>query len=702
MIIPNSLTAVDSSPELAGKEMTFSISTNREMFQTLSANLYSDRQRAVIREYSTNAADAHKLNGNEAMAFDVQLPSILDPNFVVRDYGPGIAPENIASVYIVYGASDKRDSNEFNGMLGLGCKSAFAYADAFMVTSIYAGRKYVYNAFIAENGFPKMLLMSDDETTDPSGVEIRIAIRSEDFQNFRNKAASVYRRFKVRPNIKGQGLSITDIHHAELHGTNWKLRVNQGFNDAEKGAWAVMANVAYPIKLTDNNLTEKQRALLNSNLDIEFETGEVNIAPSREGLTFDARTVANIQKRLNEIGDEISARVAAEFASAKNMWAARLALYSIRSGKWSNFKDILAHLDYVWNGQRVSLTNIRFKHDDVTGTQFAPSTSRRRSGTHRTNLPEDFPTMPNIEFIENDMTKGAWTRCKAIIDSKKAELLYLIDFANPEAKTEFIAALGMEGVVFRKSSELPKVTTYHAHYAASEQGKARVLRLRSVDYKLNGNKDHFAVESVDLAKGGVYIFINRFELSGSPMDKQWFADLKTLGFDMDAQQPVYAFKNAMHSKVVNNPSWITVEQFCKKKIKELLDARDYSQDLARLRAYDAIGDKIKSFFTEYHAVLTPRLLKVADQLVTERDFKHKSSKILDYPIVANRYGVDPLPQVIPSLELAQDIEDALAHYPMVRPLVLTAITHSRNIMQDYNTIIESYLKEIDQKLQNNA
>ena len=123
----------------------FSIQQSAKMFRILSDSLYSDKIMAVIRELSTNAYDAHVAAGNKN-PFKVILPTQANPNFVVRDYGTGLSQKDMEELYTTYGASNKNDSNDFVGCLGLGSKSPFAYTKSFSTISYHNGKKLSYIA----------------------------------------------------------------------------------------------------------------------------------------------------------------------------------------------------------------------------------------------------------------------------------------------------------------------------------------------------------------------------------------------------------------------------------------------------------------------------------------------------------------------------------------------------------------------------
>src|ERR1035437_10098491 len=61
-------------------------------------DLYSDPEMAVIREYSTNALDAH-VEAGVTRPIEVTLPSALSPYLKIRDYGTGLDVEDIRTIY---------------------------------------------------------------------------------------------------------------------------------------------------------------------------------------------------------------------------------------------------------------------------------------------------------------------------------------------------------------------------------------------------------------------------------------------------------------------------------------------------------------------------------------------------------------------------------------------------------------------------
>src|SRR5579872_7451749 len=134
----------------------YTIATNRKSFEVLSRSLYSDRVGAVIRELSTNAADAHiaaEMRGNwDPKPFVVHLPNEMEPYFSVEDFGTGMTDKEIYTLYTTYFGSNRNTSNKFTGALGLGSKSPFTYGDQFTVISIHNGERRTYTCLINDRG----------------------------------------------------------------------------------------------------------------------------------------------------------------------------------------------------------------------------------------------------------------------------------------------------------------------------------------------------------------------------------------------------------------------------------------------------------------------------------------------------------------------------------------------------------------------
>lgn len=163
-------------------DFEFTIKASKHAFKILSDSLYSNKIQAVVREYLTNALDAHIASKRE-IPFIITEPSenILEGTryWGVRDFGSGLSKEGIKKYYCTYFSSSKQESNDFTGMLGLGCKSAFAYTQQFSVTSWFNGEKTEYLLFI-DNGLPQITEIYSEPSNEPSGIKVSIPVKELD------------------------------------------------------------------------------------------------------------------------------------------------------------------------------------------------------------------------------------------------------------------------------------------------------------------------------------------------------------------------------------------------------------------------------------------------------------------------------------------------------------------------------------------
>jgi len=314
----------------------FTIQQSAKMFNILSNSLYSDKVMAVIRELSTNAWDAHVAAG-ESRPFDVHLPTRTNPTFTVRDYGTGLSQEDMEHLYTTYGASNKNDSNDFVGCLGLGSKSPFAYTKSFTSSSYHNGKQYTYIAAMDETGVPTLNHISTVDTDEPNGMEISFAVKEYDCAEFCDKAKRIYNYFKTKPVVSGYLDNHDYVHHnIVISGDDWKVgkfseksyEYPSRYNNAGNIV-AIMGSVAYPVDVdkvigkeekeeTDAAIAAWNRSFkkvdmknwvnfLNNivsagyYIEMRFDIGELEMDPARESLQYTKEVIATIRKKTQQV-----------------------------------------------------------------------------------------------------------------------------------------------------------------------------------------------------------------------------------------------------------------------------------------------------------------------------------------------------------------------------------------------------------------
>lgn len=279
----------------------FGMDVNAHMFRILSDGLYSDKISAVLREIACNAYDAHVMVGKQSLPIEVRLPGELSPNFHVKDWGPGLSEDQVRELYSTYGRSTKQGDENTTGGFGLGSKSPFAYTDQFTITSAHQG---VMRTFIAhkDEEEPRITLMSTEAAPEDwqNGVMVSLVIRPDDFLAFRARAAELFRWFEVRPNLVA-GLDVVETIKERdeewIQVGNYRVLSNKPGKNQAYGASVVMANVRYPIKLSELDLTEAESARISGFSPIlKVPNGTVMPTPSREGIQYTRESKAFLSK----------------------------------------------------------------------------------------------------------------------------------------------------------------------------------------------------------------------------------------------------------------------------------------------------------------------------------------------------------------------------------------------------------------------
>ena len=146
-----------------GETQNFGIGDASVVIEILRNRLYENKIQTLTQEYICNARDAHREVG-KGNNFEVTVPNRLNPVFKVKDFGPGITPDRMATVFIMYGASTKRGTDNQTGGFGIGAKSAWSYTDSFTIVSTVNGTRRTYVAHTGVNNNGRLDLVSTDET----------------------------------------------------------------------------------------------------------------------------------------------------------------------------------------------------------------------------------------------------------------------------------------------------------------------------------------------------------------------------------------------------------------------------------------------------------------------------------------------------------------------------------------------------------
>jgi len=309
MLLSHAKSNVIDEGSLGKKQATISI--NPTIMHVLSRDLYSRPVEALFREVLTNALDAHVESGVESTPVDIKLPFYGSEEFYIRDYGKGLSTERMQELYLDYGNSTRRESNEFMGAFGLGCKSPLAYTSAFMVTSFFEGYKNEFLVYYDQDNIPCLDHRLSEVSDELSGLKVSLSLTNiNDYTLFFNAAEAVLPyipqdKYCLIDNTYSTASLVLSLPKGEQYGNitlrpgNNKLRIVMGYVAYNIDVQAVLDYLSSNVKsitlindITINAYTLIEKLTSSYDVTITSELGRYPIHPSREHVNITPRAIA--------------------------------------------------------------------------------------------------------------------------------------------------------------------------------------------------------------------------------------------------------------------------------------------------------------------------------------------------------------------------------------------------------------------------
>ena len=163
-----------------------------QMFQN---DIYSNKLEAAIRETTANAIDEH-IKYNIDRDVEINLETVKNETWLsVRDFAKGLDEKDLREVFGGLFCSTKNLTNSATGGFGIGAKSPICYAESFIVTSFFNKKKSSFVFYrdrgVTGSSITKIAKFNEEETNEPSGIEVRIPIQSADVE----KANTITKNF---------------------------------------------------------------------------------------------------------------------------------------------------------------------------------------------------------------------------------------------------------------------------------------------------------------------------------------------------------------------------------------------------------------------------------------------------------------------------------------------------------------------------
>ena len=471
------------------ESQNFGIGDASVVIEILRNRLYRHKVRTLVQEYISNARDAtREINGKQRVI--VSLPTPFAPTFKVRDFGPGVSPKRMSTVFIQYGASTKRDSNNQTGGFGIGAKSAWAYSDSFTITTFIDGIQRQYLAHTGANNSGRLDFLGESPTKEPNGTEIQIPVSPKDTREFveaAHRAVYFWDKSEV-PEFRGDDKTIgKERVVGELLGNLEVHKELPNYIADSYGSMPVISIDGIPY-ITDSSLVAKissldklKQLVRNGRVILHIPNGQVEVSASREEISDSKVTLSALEQIANKSLKEVKAQISTEFAKATTPFE-YLSVY-VKLSRFYDLSDFSSFGDFKMvsanNGdERIEsalFSSVKGERCSINGNGDVVKESLSKSGRRSRRRSNGTPFVRATEFDTLFLVSGTESavitnyRIRAAIKAKNVPTIVVFSklsdqAADPLALDKLKSGLGLKDIATipyvkppRKTPDLIKI-----------------------------------------------------------------------------------------------------------------------------------------------------------------------------------------------------------------------------------------------------
>lgn len=636
------------------------------VMEVLRGSMYSNKPLAIIREYTTNAWDAHIEAGIDR-PIQITCPSYITPVLRIRDFGNGLSQEDVFGYFGNYGKSSKRHTNEQTGMMGLGSKVAFCDFEEWNIVSIYNGVKTNYLFFIDNSNIGEITIVGEEKTDEESGIEIVINVRRDDIHRYNETIVTFCREFEPRPIIVGNSDISNRVNDNNLEiilkGTNWQIRKGRG-NDLIK-----MGNIVYPISRYSVDFPfelSNKLHVIPGQVFINANIGDVKPASSREALNYNKKTREFIIETYFKIFDEFKQVVDNNISKSANVWEAKCIL--------SKFNTNMLPPDYSISVHGKTIERKTYSLSKVKGL------SVRRKFNKKWEIVDHIFANPKFTFF---VSKGNVARnsifARVASHNEPDENCFVLGFDNEQSYNDWIDEGEFDGAKIIDIATIPYVHIRKKRTGTNLE-KATVYEFMGGNYNGSNKSAWVTVDDsvLDNPDGGVYVPVRY----GNPVLDAKIQTNTPIEFMNEVQNffhssgisvaKIYGMKQSDIDELPTG--WISFEQY----IQNSFDAMDMNS------FNKIIGQMIKkntvSFYYDFANRFSDLFPDLKDQLYYNSNYMPDCHGFI---IRLRNYGFD---FDITPYNKARDIVDGLRNkYPMIKYI-------QNQYISEWDTIREYIIK----------
>lgn len=316
---------------------------------SLLRNNYSNPLLATIREIVANALDVTK-----SKKVEIQLPTKIEPNFIVRDYGCGLSEEDMLGLYTKYGKSTKRDSNKSIGGFGIGRFAPLSYTDSFIVRSVHKGHKHSYIIRVDEHDDTIVSQIESTSSSESDGIYVQVGIKTNDIEKFLKTFLKTFWYRKDVIKLLNESWGEKSYGEAEESNEIFDLyKENRYWDDSSHyggNPYVLMGGIPYIVR------KDEKWFMFQSGMVYKAEIGEFKLHHSRETLEYNPQVEKALENASQKMFDKLNADLGVQMNDAKNYYEASEIMHKALETYKQRF------------GAKLSVSSDKFK--DVTGELF--------------------------------------------------------------------------------------------------------------------------------------------------------------------------------------------------------------------------------------------------------------------------------------------------------------------------------------------
>ena len=445
-------------------------------------DLYENPIVATVREVISNAIDTTmRVNPKDRKPVHVSMPTPLNENFIVEDFGEGMSKETIKTIYSQYGASTKQTDMTQIGAYGLGAKAPLSYCSSFIVESTKDGiTTEISVSNEAEGNFTRIL--SSEKTGRRNGTRVTIPVKEMSKRDFISAAetykhfsfdvpivfnndnaypTSDYRKFTEIPIDTGNG----EMVNLDVYLNHWG---KDNLFEAFKANTITYDRPEYFLIMSGFNYTPRRHNKKVHTLAIDLVPGLIDFSSSRDSITKNER-YENLKQQISEklvavITDEFNKLIKEGKISQKDVYSHYASIYDNHYLRNSLIAEIEL-LDNDGQSFREKTQSLMLDRDD----HFPVGVCRNNATPKTTFLRTISESRYNSRLHRNEPTSMFDDHKVGLTDIAKSQCaedsLSKIAFARLSALDWVSQRVVITGV---KTEELKRVITLTGKYLSKE------------------------------------------------------------------------------------------------------------------------------------------------------------------------------------------------------------------------------------------